>query len=75
MPDVNASSFPVRLAFQAGPKTPCGTSGDKRLTCCLAGPEPDVHYVFPRCMCVKPVTSDGSIGYGLSGSKALVQRL
>lgn len=32
-------------AMLAGPKTPCGTSGDK-------------------CMCVKPVTSDGSIGYG-----------
>ena len=29
----------------AGPKTPCGSDGDK-------------------CMCVKPVTSDGSVGYG-----------
>ncbi|CAE7589317.1 GSTO1 [Symbiodinium pilosum] len=32
-------------AMLAGPKTPCGSSGDK-------------------CMCVKPATSTGSIGYG-----------
>ncbi|CAE7532007.1 GSTO1 [Symbiodinium natans] len=39
-------------AMLAGPKTPCGSSGDK-------------------CMCVKPATSDGAIGYGNKSKEIL----